>query len=271
MSAYVLPKGTVVKVGTISTSLYSFLNEGIPENMHRVGLQSQVDSATFSDSQGIYVGELMAYFSAAAEFCQATAVVYAAHEQILDEFVQRLQTVRGQKPLMDGLEVVSVEIGLPIVLEIMLEEDCEVFSDTHFEGADHSEKSWKHWRSVMLKRTGGIPSHWIKKFYFPRLLDYRDLGSSKNPRMLEQTIDTALMVGGLMQVWHKDSPADLLMAFRKQYGSINFSQSLLFDATSLERFFNFNSMLDPATRLLNQMTIWQDLDALAKKQEIPLQ
>jgi hypothetical protein len=164
-----------------------------------------------------------------------------------------------------------MKIGLPVVLEIILEEDCEVFSDTHFEDADHGEKSWKHWRSVVLKRTGGIPASWIKKFYFPRLLDYRDLGNSKNPRILEQTVDTALMVGGLMQVWHKDSPADLLIAFRNQYGSINFSQSLSFDPTTLERFFNFNSMLDPATRLLNQMTIWQNLEALAKKQEIPLQ
>jgi hypothetical protein len=213
----------------------------------------------------------MAYFAAAAEFCKCTAEVYAAHEQVLDDFVQRLQTVRGQKPHMDGLEAVSIEIGLPVVLEIMLEEDCEVFADLHFEDADHSEKSWTHWRSVTLKRAGGIPSNWIKKFHFPRLLDYRDLGSSKNPRMLEQTIDSALMVGGLMQAWHKDSPADLLLAFRKQYGSINFSQSLSFEANSLERFFNFNSMLDPATRLLNQMTIWQDVDALAKKQGISLQ
>jgi hypothetical protein len=38
----------------------------------------------------------------------------------------------------------------------------------------------------------------------------------------------------------------------------------------LERFFNLNGMLDAATRLLNQMTIWQDIDALAKKQGIPL-
>jgi hypothetical protein len=78
------------------------------------------------------------------------------------------------------------------------------------------------------------------------------------------------MVGGLMQSWHKDTPGDLLLAFKKQYGRINFSQSSNFDETALERFFNLNAMLDPATRLLNQMTIWQDIDALAKKQEIPL-
>ena len=83
-------------------------------------------------------------------------------------------------------------------------------------------------------------------------------------------LDSALMVGGLMQSWHKDTPGDLLLAFKKQYGRINFSQISNFDETALERFFNLNAMIDPATRLLNQMTIWQDIDALAKKQEIPL-
>lgn len=270
MSVYVLPKGTLIKVGSLSTSLYPFFDKGIPENLPRIGLQAQTEAEAFTESQGIYVGELMAYFAAAAEFSKDTAEVYAEHEEVLGRFVQHLQTVRGKKPLMDGLESVASQIGLPIVLEIELAEDCEVSADTHFENLDNSEKSWKLWRSVVLKRAGGIPASWIKKFYFPRLLDYRDLGMTKNPRMLEQTIDSALMVGGLMQVWHKDAPADLLMAFKKQYGTINFSQSMVFNATSLERFFNLNSMIDPATRLLNQMTIWQDLDALAKKQEIPL-
>lgn len=270
MNAYVLPKGSIVKIGAISTSLYSFLNQGVPANLPRVGLQTQIESQALTQSEGIYVGELMAYFAAAAEFCQSTAEVYAVHEELLGEFVQQLQTVRGKKPLLEGLEKVATQIGLPVVLDIELAEDCEVYADTHFEDAENSEKSWKLWRSVVLKRADGIPANWIKRFYFPRLLDYRDLGSVKNPRMLEQTIDTALMVGGLMQAWHKDTPADLLLAFKKQYGNMNFSQSLPFDASGLEKFFNFNSMIDPATRLLNQMTIWQDLDALAKKQNIPL-
>jgi hypothetical protein len=270
MSAYVLPKGTVVKIGSLSNVLYSFFNEGIPENLPRVGLLSQDSPSTLIAHEGIYIGELMAYFDAAAQFCQATSAIYAEHGTLMENFVQQLQLTHGQKPSMDGLETVSVQIGLPVVLEIVLDEDCEVFSDPHFEASDKSEKSWKHWRSVALKRNGGIPANWVKKFYFPRLLDYRDFDGGKSPRVLEQTIDSSLMVGGMMQVWHKDSPADLLMAFKKQYGTINFSQHLPFDANALERFFNFNSMIDPATRLLNQLTIWQDIDALAKKQGIPL-
>ena len=62
----------------------------------------------------------------------------------------------------------------------------------------------------------------------------------------------------------------MLFRSKKQYGRLNFSQSSSFDETALERFFNLSAMLDPATRLLNQMTLWQDISALAKKQEIPL-
>ncbi|MFZ6800422.1 hypothetical protein [Undibacterium sp. Di24W] len=220
---------------------------------------------------GVYVGELMAYFSASAAFCQLTSQLYIEHESALTAFVGQLQSNPGVKPTVENLEIIASQVGIPIVLEIVLDEDCEVSADTHFEVVDNAAKSWKLWRSVLLNREQGIPAHWIKKFYFPRLLDYRDLATVKNPRLLEQTIDSSLMVGGMMQSWHKDTPGDLLLAFKKQYGKTNFSQSMNFDEASVERFFNLNGMLDAATRLLNQMTIWQDIDALAKKQGIPLQ
>lgn len=269
MTNFTLPRGTVVKLGTISSSLYPFLRQGIPANLPREGLSAPRESE--ASSHGVYVGELMAYFSASAAFCQSTSAQYVEHEAALSDFVAQLQASPGVKPAIENLDAIASQVGLPVVLEIVLDEDCEVSSDTHFESVDNSAKSWKLWRSVLLNREQGIPSAWITKFYFPRLLDYRDLASAKNPRLLEQTIDSSLMVGGMMQSWHKDAPGDLLLAFKKQYGKTNFSQSMSFDETSIERFFNLNGMLDGATRLLNQMTIWQDIDALAKKQGIPLQ
>jgi hypothetical protein len=269
MTSFILPKGSVVKLGTISTSLYPFLRNGIPANLPRTGLRFEGEQTPATD--GLYIGELMAYFSACAAFCQSTSDLYVEHETVLGAFVEQLQSRRGIKPQISNLEAISAQVGLPVVLEIVLAEDCEVLADTHFENADNAAKSWNLWRSVRLNRAQGIPPEWIKKFHFPRLLDYRDLAVAKNPRMLEQTIDCALMVGGMMQSWHKDTPGDLLLAFKKQYGKTNFSQSMNFDEVSMERFFNLNGMLDAATRLLNQMTLWQDIDALAKKQGIPLQ
>lgn len=269
MTSFILPKNTVVKLGTISTSLYSFLRSGIPSSLAREGLRVTQDAEV--PTSGLYIGELMAYFSASAAFCQSTSALYVEYESRLSVFVEQLQSARGTKPILDDLEMIAAQVGIPVVIEIVLDEDCEVSADTHFETVENAEKSWKLWRSVVLNRAQGIPTTWIKKFYFPRLLDYRDLVTAKNPRSLEQTIDCALMVGGMMQSWHKDAPGDLLLAFKKQYGKTNFSQSMSFDEASLERFFNLNGMLDPATRLLNQMTIWQDINALAKKQGIPLQ
>lgn len=268
MSKFILTAGTVVKFGTISSALYPILRHGIPADAPRPGFQEGDEPKPAS--KGIYVGELMAYFAACADFCNATSALHAANQEVLSRFVSALQNAHGEKPRMPELEDIAAQAGLPVVLEITLEEDCILQADEQFVDNDDAEKSWKLWRSGSLTRSSGIPSGWIKKFYFPRLLDYRDVGSARNPRVLEQTTDSALMVGGLMQSWHKDTPGDLLLAFKKQYGRINFSQSSSFDETALERFFNLNAMLDPATRLLNQMSIWQDIDALAKKQEIPL-
>ncbi|MDO8652430.1 MAG: hypothetical protein Q7R66_09595 [Undibacterium sp.] len=267
MSEFILAAGTVVKFGTISTALYPILRHGIAADTPREGFQEGQEVA---QSKGIYVGELMAYFSACGAFCNATKTLHAANQEILSRFVGLLQSAHGEKPAMPELETIALQAGLPVILEIVLEEDCALQADDQFIDDGNAEKSWKLWRSGTLTREGGIPASWIKKFYFPRLLDYRDVGNGRNTRVLEQTTDSALMVGGLMQSWHKDTPGDLLLAFKKQYGRINFSQSSNFDETALERFFNLSAMLDPATRLLNQMTIWQDIDALAKKQEIPM-
>lgn len=266
MSEFKLAAGSIVKFGCTTTQLYPILRNGIAMTSVRQGLQDTAAAAT----PGIMIGELMAYFAACADFCNNTSAVHHEHQDVMAAFVQALQNKLGEKPQMPELETIASKTGLPVVLEIVLGEDCVVPADTHFVSEGEAEKSWKLWRSGSLQREGGIPANWIRQFYFPRLLDYRDISTARNPRSLEQTTDTALMVGGLMQSWHKDTPADLLNAFNKQYGRINFSQRSQFDETSLERFFNLNAMLDPATRLLNQMTIWQDIDSLAKKQGIEL-
>lgn len=267
MNNFKLAAGSRVKYGCISTSLYPIFRHGIALETVRHGFEQEPAAAM---QPGVMVGELMAYFSACAAFCNGTSALHHKYQDILGKFVSALQDKHGEKPVMPELEVIASEAGLPVILEIELGEDCVLAADDNFVPADQAEKSWKLWRSGALQTENGIPASWIKKFYFPRLLDYRDVGTSRSPRVLEQTTDSALMVGGLMQSWHKDTPADLLTAFQKQYGRINFSQSHEFTETGLERFFNLNAMLDPATRLLNQMTIWQDVDALAKKQQITL-
>lgn len=270
MTSFILPAGSVVKFGTVTTELYPILRNGLAPNTPRVALALGEHPPLARSDEGIDIGELMAYFSACAAFCEATSSLHQSHQEVMARFVEALQNAHGEKPAMPELEGIAQHAGLPVVLEIHLAQDCLMEADARFIDNGNAEKSWKLWRSAVLQVANGIPAHWIKQFYFPRLLDFRDAMSSKNPRTQEQTTDAALLVGGLMQAWHKDTPGDLLLAYQKQYKRMNFSQSSQFDETGLERFFNLNAMLDPATRLLNQMTLWQDITALARKQEIPL-
>lgn len=265
MNLIALPAGSIVKYGTTTAALPTILQNGIAEQTVRAGLSG---GGGGDGSGGVFVGELIAYFSACASFCEATRTLHDAHQDVMRKFVHALQTTHGVRPDLAELDAIAAQAALPVVLEITLGETCALAADSQF--AELPETSWETWRSGALQRAGGIPPQWITAMYFPRLLEYRDTGDARSRRMLEQTTDSALMVGGLMQVWHKDQPADLLAAFKKQYGRCDFSQKSRFDAAALERFFKLNALLDPATRLLNQMTIWQDIDALARKQGIAL-
>ncbi|WMW81277.1 hypothetical protein RF679_03090 [Undibacterium cyanobacteriorum] len=268
MNEFTLSKGTIVHFGTITSHLQRFFREGIPQYVSREGVEA---AAGVPSEPQLYVGTLMAYFSACAAFGGRTSQVHEANQIVLSRFIELVKFQVGQKPEIPGLTSIAEEIGLPVVLQIELQEDCIVSADTHFEIGGDAEKSWKAWQSVILKRNGGIPSFWIKKCFFPRLLDFRDLGAGRHQRIVEQTSDAALMVGALMQSWHKDAPAELLGAYHQQHGRSHFSQSFPWALDAIEQFFILNSMKDPATRILNQMTLWQDVDLLAKKQGIPLQ
>jgi len=185
MSDFILPAGTVVKFGTISTALYTILRQGIPNDSPRQGFLETSSEASGEDAvqtKGIFIGELMAYFAACAAFCNATSQLHAEHQEVLSRFVALLQNEHGEKPSLaeiPELAQIASQAGLPVVLEICLEEDCTISADAAFIDNENAERSWKLWRSAILNRADGIPASWIKKFYFPRLLDYRDAKSGK--------------------------------------------------------------------------------------------
>ena len=266
MTAFILPAGTIVKYGCTSTALRQFLEQGIRPSLGRQGL----DSPTEAEKSNIYVGELMAYFASCAAFCAETSQFHADHQDIMLSFVDALQNSGRLRPSHLDFGNIADNAGLPIVLEIELAQDCAIAADPHFTAEHETDKSWKLWRSAALQNIDCIPSAWIKRFYFPRLVEYRNLATEKNPRGIEQTSDCALLVGGMMQAFHKDTPGELLVAFKQHYGRINFSQSMPFDAEHVERYFKLNAVQDPATRLLNQLSLWQDIEALAKKQDMAL-
>lgn len=93
MTSFVLPKGTVVKLGTISTCLYPYFRQGIPATLPRAGLQLVGEVQAQGD--GLYIGELMAYFSACAAFAQQTSEVHHHNQEVLGRFVEALHEAPG--------------------------------------------------------------------------------------------------------------------------------------------------------------------------------
>lgn len=252
MSTQQLGAGSVVRFGCTTRQLAAILENGIP-----------------SIEGGIPVGELMAYHAAAMAFYHDTLASHAAHEDTLKQFADFLQAQPGKVPGMD-LRSAAELASLPVVLDIRLEEACDVSADTHFVPEGPAEQSWKQWFSVRLLREGGIPASWIQEIRFPRLIGFRDLEQKRSSRAAEQTADAALMVGGLMQYWHKDAPMGLMKAFYQQHRRTGFSQSLPASADGLQKILQLEAVREPATLLLNQICLWQDLQAMCARQRISL-
>jgi hypothetical protein len=252
MSTQQLGAGSVVRFGCTTRQLSAILQHGIPEN-----------------EAGIPVGELMAYHAAAMAFYHDTLASHAAHEDLLKQFADFLQANPGKVPAMD-LTPAAELASLPVVIDIRLEEACNVIADTHFVPDGSAEQSWKQWFSVRIQRGGGIPASWIQEIRFPRLIGFRELEQKRSSRAAEQTADAALMVGGLMQYWHKDAPMGLMKAFYQQHRRTGFSQSLPASADGLQKMLQLEAVRDPAALLLNQICLWQDLLAMCARQRISL-
>ena len=253
MSTQQLGAGSVVRFGCTSKQLADLLRNGIPNGA----------------DGSIAVGELMAYHAAAMAFYHDTLTSHSEHEVLLQQLTDFLQEHPGKLPPFD-LSAAAQLASLPVVLDIRLEEACNVAADTHFVAEGSAEQSWKQWLSVRLQREGGIPAAWIREIRFPRLIGFRDLEQKRSSRAAEQTADAALMVGGLMQYWHKDAPVGLMKAFYQQHRRTGFSQSLPASADGLQKMLQLEAIRDPAALLLNQICLWQDLQAMCARQRIRL-
>ncbi len=238
MSVFTLRRGTRVKHGTTSGSLRSILTTGLRPGSERHELRLSAEPAP-EISAGIYVGDLMGYFGATASFGAA------ARELVLQEFTS------GTLP-RDPSAIV-----FPVVLEIELQEDCEVWADEDFipspdgrplEYTDellrlNAEPVWNYFRTGAIVREGGIPSSWITRFEFPIFwVPVSDQAwQSSNGQSLGE--DAQLMVWSHIQNFEKEPPEGCWAGFDQQMKRVRrpvrrgFSRRLPFDANGVNRFF----------------------------------
>ena len=147
-----LAKGTVVKHGTVASSLLAILSEGLRAGATRDELRDKIEEKPVSG--GVYVATLGAYIGAYRAF--------AANNMRLSLSDSGVPTI-------------------PIVLNIELEEDCEYIADEDFvplrgDGAIEpgdlvslAEGVWEQYGSAVISRS--IPVSWIRSFEFPYLAD----------------------------------------------------------------------------------------------------
>ena len=148
-----LAKGTIVKHGTVASSLLAILSEGLRAGATREKLRDEIEEKPVSE--GVYVATLGAYIGAYRAFAANNA-----------------------RWLLMGD---SGALTIPIVLNIELEEDCEYIADEDFvpfreDGAIEpgdlvslAEGVWEQYRSAVVCRS--IPVSWIRSFEFPYLAD----------------------------------------------------------------------------------------------------
>lgn len=163
----ILKAGTIVKHGTTSLHLESILKSGLKGDSSRHFIREQIEENPIA-TNSIYVGDLIAYFGAFASFAAKSAEVY------------------GNAQNKIASRIINGEGAIPIVLTILLKEDCELLGDEDFIGIKKinkyriktlekkAKKVWEKYSSGAIIRKEGIPPNWITHFEYPLLISKND-------------------------------------------------------------------------------------------------
>jgi len=163
----ILKAGTIVKHGTTSLHLESILKSGLKGGSSRHFIRKQIEANPIA-TNSIYVGDIMAYFGAFASFAAQSAEVCGNTQNII------------------ASRIIKGEGAIPIVLTILLKEDCELLADEDFIGIKKidkyrikalekkAKKVWRKYSSGAIIRREGIPPDWITHFEYPLLISKKD-------------------------------------------------------------------------------------------------
>jgi hypothetical protein len=273
MGGFVLKKGAVVGHGTSLSRLPGILADGIRRGMERDADRSQIELAP--ESTGIYVGELMAYFGAYAQYSAEVAphledprIMAAAFCLAQDEAVR-----------MKSMDLPDAPLTFPVVIKIRLQEDCELWADEDFVADGkypvdekvpetmlqaEAELVWNRWRSGVLLRD--IPPTWFEAIEHPRVgnLD----GQAKVTKQV--FTDCELFAGSVIQSYKKMDPRGLITDFISANGKLALSQSMPPTAAALEKLVGFTGFANSANRFYNHLTLFHLMDVHAHRYKIPM-
>lgn len=273
MDRFTLRKGTVVKHGTNLSRLRSILSNGLHPAAARH--EMRISNEHQPEIQGIYVGNLTAYFGA-----------YAAYSAELVPFMSTQDYLRAMLCLSDlhaikTFELTDAPLDLPVVLRIRIKEDCELYGDEDYvqDGAipvgqkvptelliSDAKRVWDKWQTGCLIRSGGIPADWIEAIEHPRLGTLE----ASNRLHKDTWADCELLIAGVMQASQKKEPAVILAPYTKRYGRDCLSQCIPATESGIQRIEQLKGLSSNHNRYFNHVHITQAIEHMAANYGIPL-
>lgn len=267
MKAYYLPKGTVIKHGTSLLRAEKILVEGF-KSVDREGRRKQLEAEP--EQQGVYAGELIAYFGAFAAY--TAEINDLSHQEI---FKNASKYFSESPTKLRTLKLDSIPCTLPVVLRIELGEDCELYADEDFvyDGKypenekvpvtilrSEAEGVWLKWKSGVIKTK--IRKEWIKEIEYPTL---HKLGPFKDQK--KSWIDCEFFAGGLLQSSHQVN-SDYLSHLYTNYGRSSLSNIVPATLKAIDKIKKSKGFYSKADQLYNYMAIARMMDALAARHGI---
>jgi hypothetical protein len=259
MKRYFLPKGTVVKHGTSLINAEKILKEGF--NQHSLNRHELRGSYERSPEQtGVYVGELIAYFGAYNAY---SSEIYSPQFLGNRSFFLKARNYYFDSPKsLRELCLDNVLESLPVILNIELGKDCELFADEDFVFGgnypkaykipqsvlkEEAENSWEKWRSGLI--ASPIEIDWIKEIEFPSLIK---LGSRPSKKMLE---DCEFFTLGLRQADKHEKPFPMLEKLNKVRERNALSNKVQASLKGIQKIKNSEGFKSKADRLYNHLAI----------------
>lgn len=273
MSTYVLKKGTIVGHGTSLSRLPSILDQGLLCKAERA--EGRMTTELAPETSGVYVGELMAYFGAYAQYSSEVAPILN-HPEVFKAVMHFAQDD------MRGVRMADLPIAprtFPIVLKIRLEEDCELVADEDFVAdgkfpvgqkvpetllRQEAQAIWERWATGAILRD--IPPSWIISIEHPRVLTLDNVKQAAKQIL----VDCELIAGALMQSYKRVERTELISAFVQRHGKLAFSQNMPATVREMKRLHGMNGFVDNTHCFANHFMLFQTIDFFSYQYQIPV-
>ncbi|MDN7542315.1 MULTISPECIES: hypothetical protein [Burkholderia] len=273
MNSFVLKKGTIVNHGTSLARLPMILEHGLLRGSERE--QGRLLTEPTPESTGIYVGELMAYLAAYAQYSSEVSP-HLDHPAV---FEAGNHFMAGDHRTIRGIDFPTAPKTLPVVLKIQLGEECPLLADEDFvaDGTypvgekvpesvlrDEAQRTWARWGSGVLSRD--VPPSWIVALEHPRVVTLDNVNT-----MAQQVFaDCELIAAGMMQSYKIGNPADLIEQYKRRYGRLGLSRNIAASAGVEKNILALPGLSSDMNCFVNHFLLFQSISHLSQRYNIPV-